>query len=664
VSFGIEYDRAFSIAFCSARVAPGSDPFLRGVGAASYPSQPERSLPATSSRSKPQAAAAGEPLMRRRRLMRSIARCDKAAADMLSVPTHGCRLLNDIRVPMRDGVELSADVYLPRADGSWPVILIRTPYGDIAETEQGWVAEGTFFARRGYAVVVQDVRGRFDSGGEWTPWVHEICDGADSVEWCGTQPWSNGSVGMIGGSYWGCVQWWAAQTPSPYLKTIVPFSAHADIYFYGMNYRGGAFKLHGNLEWATMTHGRTMQPSWSCSASRSDVAPSAGTTSTAAEQIEGSPFQWDELFSHLPLISADEVAVGHPIEFYRDWIRHSSYDEYWRAITNFGRYEQIGIPVLQICGWFDVHVVSTIANLEGLQRAGATHHLVMGPWGHGGPAIQPFGDVDFGPEHAVDFRTLQLRWLDRWLRGTENGVDEDPPLRLFTLGTNTWREASEWPLRETRWTQLYLRTGGRLTEANPGEAEQPDGYSYDPANPVPTLSPNPWDDRPLDHSELESRSDVLVYTTDLLSDDLKITGPIQAHLYASSSATDTDWTVRLLDVHPDGRSISICDGILRARFRDPPAVRTGVPAPGQLERPQLLEPDEIYRFTIEVGATSIVFQRGHRVRVHISSSNFPRFDRNLNNGGPTGQNTDIVVATNTIHHDAERPSHLELPVIP
>ncbi len=568
----------------------------------------------------------------------------------MSEQLYETRLLNDIGVPMRDGVRLSADVYLPREEGRWPVILIRTPYGNQSHFE-----EGSFFARRGYAVVVQDCRGRHDSEGAFDPWTIEPADGADTVEWCGTQAWSNGRVGMIGGSHLGNVQWWTAQTPSPYLKALVPFSAVADMFLYGMNYRGGAFKLAGNLLWSTMVIGRTMQPAMAST-------PSTGTASDAAG-VEGSPFDWDALFRHLPLATADEEAVGRPIEFYREWLRHSSWDDHWKPFTNIGRYDRFDVPILIVGGWFDVHLVSTIANLEGLQRAGhGKHALVMGPWGHG-PAAD-LGEIDLGPDAQGDFRALQLRWLDRHLKEIDNGVDAEPRLRLFTLGVNEWRTADEWPLPETQWTALHLRAGGGLTEEAPAEGEEPDTFAYDPADPVPTLSPNPWDDRQLDHGAQEARPDVLVYSTEPLTEPVEVTGPIQAHLYASTSAVDTDWTVRLIDVHPDGRAINVVDGILRGRFHDPPAVRTGVPAEGQFERPQPLEPGRVYRFTIEVGATSIVFLPGHRIRIHVSSSNFPRFDRNLNTGAPLGETSDFVVATQTIHHDAEHPSHIELPVIP
>lgn len=492
------------------------------------------------------------------------------------------------------------------------------------------------------------------------------------MEWAGTQAWSSGKVGMIGGSYLGLVQWWAAQGGSPYLKTIVPFSAHADIYFYGMNYRGGAFKLRGNLPWALGTSGRTMQPA-TCAMTGCTVLDIIQATTGAGS----GPYDWDALYRHLPILTADSVATGRPVDFYRNWIRNSTYNDYWKQISNFGRYHKMDIPILQIGGWFDVHVVSMIGNLEGIQREGTPrarrhHKLVMGPWTHG-PPVRQIGDLDFGLESVIDFRELQLRWMDYWLKGIENGMAEEPPLKLFTMGVNRWTGAAEWPLPETRWTRLYLRGGGRanslvgdgrLSFEAPPRGEKPDRYTYNPEDPVPTLGDSPWDDRPIDYRPIERRDDVLVYTSEPLAEDLKVTGPIQARLYASSSAVDTDWTVRLLDVYPDGRSINVCDGILRARFREPAPVRTGVPAAGQFEHPRLMEPGTVYEFTIEVGVTSVVFREGHRIRVQVSSSNFPRFDRNLNNGGALGIDPRIVIANQTVYHDRRYASFIELPVIP
>jgi putative CocE/NonD family hydrolase len=581
----------------------------------------------------------------------------------LSQPEHEVRTLVDMRVPMRDGVELSADIYLPKESGRWPVILKRTPYGNHRDSE---MSEGIYFAERGYAVVIVDNRGRHDSDGAWYPWFDDIDDGHDTVEWAGTQPWSTGNVGMVGGSYGGLVQWWAAASGSPYLKAIAPFSAHADIYYYGMNYRGGAFKLMGNLPWALGTSARVMQAAL-------NLEPKTSEASRWFSEL----YDWPALMRHLPILTADSVATGRPVDFYRDWIRHSSYDDYWKEISNYGKYQNMDLPVLQIGGWFDVHVVSMIANVEGIQRYGTElarkqQKLVMGPWVHGSPTRQ-IGDLDFGPEAVIEYDELRLRWMDRWLKGVDNGADEEPALKLFTMGINQWQTAERWPLPETEWTRFYLHSNGRansfvgdgrLTREEPVKSQRPDTYTYDPEDPVPTLGDIPWDDRPIDYRPIERRDDVLVYTTDPLTESLEVTGPVQARIYASSSATDTDWTVRLLDVYPNGRSINVTDGILRARFREPAVIRTAVPAPGQFEHPELMKPGEVYEFTIEVGVTSIVFLEGHRIRIEVSSSNFPRFDRNLNNGGELGIDARIMVANQTVYHDPRYPSHIELPVIP
>jgi putative CocE/NonD family hydrolase len=298
----------------------------------------------------------------------------------------------------------------------------------------------------------------------------------------------------------------------------------------------------------------------------------------------------------------------------------------------------------------------------------------VGPWVHTDRPKQGYGVLDFGVDSIIDLYALYLRWMDRWLKGIENGVENEPPLRLFMMGKNIWRTADKWPLPETQWTPFYLRSGGRanslfgdgtLATGMPGGGEPADRYTYNPEDPVPTLGMDPNGEvAPLDHRPVEYRDDVLVYSTEALEEELEVTGPIQASVYASSSALDTDWTVKLLDVYPDGKAVNLWDGILRARYRDPAAIRAGVPSPGQFENPELLEPGKIYRFFIEVGVVSNVFLKGHKIRVEVSSSNFPRFDRNLNNGGKLGVDTEIVAADQTVYHDAGRPSHILLPVIP
>ena len=569
---------------------------------------------------------------------------------LLSKPEFEVATRVDVKMPMRDGVKLSADIYLPGKEGKWPVILERTPYGN---SHQGDVERALYFARRGYAYVVQDCRGRFDSEGEWYAWFDDINDGRDSLDWCGTQPWSNGQVGMVGASYVGLVQWLAAPTGSPYLKAIIPQMASADFYKYGMNYTGGAFMLYINLPWAIGTSARTAQ--------------------------DRAHYNWDVLFRHLPILTADEEATGRPIDFYRDWVRHSSYDAYWKKISNYGKFERMDLPILQICGWLDAHAKSLFANYEGIQKEGTERakrlqKVVVGPWTHTYTPVQKAGLLDFGPDSVFDLTELWLRWMDRWLKGIENGVEQEPPLRLFAMGKNEWKSAEIWPLPETQWVPYYLRSDGpantlfgegRLSREKPAQRETVDSYVYNPEDPVPSLGLDPNGQIfPVDQRPVERRDDVLVYSSQVLEEDLEVTGPVQAKIYASSSARDTDWTAKLLNVYPDGRAVNLCDGILRARFRQPTAIRTARPAPGQFENPVLMEAGKVYEFLIEVGVISQVFLKGHRIRIEISSSNFPRFDRNLNNGGELGIDPEIVVAQQTIYHDDRYPSHILLPVIP
>ncbi len=558
--------------------------------------------------------------------------------ELLSEPEHEIRSLIDVKVPMRDGVRLSADVYLPREEGQWPVILERTPYGNQGDW---YVERALYFARRGYVYVLQDCRGRFDSEGKFYAWYDEINDGRDSLDWSGTQPWSNGKVGMNGMSYMGLVQWMAAPTGSPYLKTIIPQMAPADYYLYGMNYTGGAFQLHINLPWAMSNSSRSRQP--------------IGL------------YDWDKLFRKVPILTLDEEATGRPIDFYRDWVRHSSWDDYWQKIGNYGKFSRMDIPILQIAGWWDIHGVSLFANYEGLQKEGTERarrlqKVLMGPWVHTDKPKQKYGIMDFGEESVVDHYELWVRWMDRWLKGIKNGMEDEPPLRLFVMGRNQWREAEKWPLPETIWTNYYLRSQGRantmfgdggLRRQGPGASEPSDRYRYDPEDPVPLITGiRDGSHPPADHRPIERRDDVLVYTSEPMQRELEVTGPVEASLFASSSALDTDWTARLLDVYPDGRSVNICEGILRARFRE------------SFQKPVLLEPGRIYEFRIKMGVTSHAFLKGHRIRIQISSSNFPRFDRNLNNGGDLGIDPTMVVASQTVYHDSEHPSHILLPVIP
>ncbi|PYM59295.1 MAG: X-Pro dipeptidyl-peptidase [Candidatus Rokuibacteriota bacterium] len=567
-------------------------------------------------------------------------------------PRHRVRTRLGLPVPMRDGVKLATDVYLPDAPGPFPVILIRTPYSTNVDYN---VQDGVFFAQRGYAVVVQDVRGRFDSEGEWTPFVHEAEDGYDAQEWCGTQPWSTGKVGTSGGSYLALTQWLAAPCRNRHLAAMAPRVGFSNLY-QNWVYTGGAFQLGFNLRWgAVQMHTRTnrLQHLW--------VPPE---------------LQYSALFRHLPLITGDESA-GRECGFYKDWIRHPDHGPYWERLGNVERsYGEIDVPAYGFGGWYDVFLQGTLNNFVGVrahgrsERARRGQKVLIGPWIHdlGGRGTQTrTGEVDFGPEALVDLRAEELRWFDQWLLGIDTGVLDEPPVRVFVMGQNRWRTADAWPIPGTAYVEHYFHGEGKANslfgdgrlDRRPPESEPPDRYVYDPANPVPTLGGStccgeditPIPMGPRDQQPAEWRPDVVVYTGAPLEADLEVTGPIKVVLWAASSAPDTDFTAKLVDVHPSGFAVNVAQGIIRARYRE------------SFERPSLLEPGRVYRYEIDCWSSSNCFGVGHRIRVEISSSNFPQFDRNPNTGHAFGMDADLEPATQTVYHDARHPSHILLPVV-
>lgn len=545
----------------------------------------------------------------------------------------------NIKVPMRDGVDLSADIYLPKAEGSFPTVLMRTPYGNNAEP---MIEKGRRLANAGYVCVIQDCRGRWDSDGEYYPF-REGNDGYDTQEWIGEQPWSNGKIGMAGGSYVGAVQWQSAPHRSRYLTCIAPRVICCD-YFTGLVYPGGAFQLNVLMTWGMRTNGRTGQ------------------------SIEF--HNWTEAFRDLPVGRLDESAGRH-LPFWRDWVEHSAYDDYWDAINDEKRWNEIAVPALNMGGWYDLYAQHTFINFNGLRRHGRTAQarqskLIVGPWPHALSTSPRTGDVDFGAHSMVDLEALEQRWFDYWLKNIDNGIVAEPPLRLFIMGINQWRDEFEWPLARSEWQKWYLHSGGNanslrgdggLSTEIPG-SEATDHFVYDPEFPVQTVGGNnccsphivPWG--PYDQRNVEMRSDVLCFTSEPLEADLEVTGPIGVVLYASTDRPDTDWTAKLVDVAPSGYAKNLCDGILRARFRE------------SLWKPSLLEANQIYCYEINVGVTGNVFRRGHRIRVEISSSNFPHFDRNPNTGNDFGIDAEMQPARQTIYHDRDHASHVLLPVIP
>ncbi len=554
-------------------------------------------------------------------------------------PAYDVEMRLNVKVPMRDGVNLSADIYLPGASGKYPTVLIRTPYDNNGEA---MIEKGRRLANQGYACVIQDCRGRWDSDGDYYPF-REGEDGHDTQEWIGRQEWSSGKIGMSGGSYVGLVQWQSAPHRSEFLTCIAPRVICCD-YFTGLVHPGGAFQLAVLMTWGMRTNGRT------------------------AQSIEY--HNWTEAFRALPVIEMDERA-GRNLSFWKDWVQHAAYDDYWAAMNDEERWGEIAAPALNMGGWYDLYAQHAFINFNGLRLQGRTPEakqskLIVGPWPHRLSGSPRTGDIDFGADSMFDLEALELRWFDHWLRGIDNGIADEPPIKLFIMGVNQWRDEHEWPLARTDWQKWHLHSNGSANSllgdgalsAEPPSDESPDHFVYDPEHPVQTMGGNnccsphivPWG--PYDQRPVEMRGDVLCYTTAPLDADLEVTGPIKAVLYAATDGPDTDWTAKLVDVSPTGYAMNLCDGIIRARYRE------------SLTNPALLEPGSVYEYEIDLAVTGNVFRKGHRIRLEISSSNFPRFDRNLNTGHEFGTDAEMRTAHQTVYHSREYPSHILLPVIP
>jgi putative CocE/NonD family hydrolase len=564
-------------------------------------------------------------------------------------PRNDIVIENMVAATMRDGVKLYADVYRPVGDGRYPVIVSRTPYS--TERFPSAYDAAVYFAQRGYVYMFQDVRGRFESEGEWVPFRDSERDGVDTIQWAARQPWSSGKVAMQGGSYLGQNQWRAAEGAPPALVTIFPMVASTSIYHDWITLNG-AWRLSFNFGWGPVRmESRVMQ----------NPGPH---TATGVRTIHYDHVQW-----HLPLNTMQQV-VGRRARFYDDWLRHPDYDDYWKPFNVEDSFDRIGVPVHTLGGWFDIFSQGTLRGYVGMSQKGATEqarrmsNLIIGPWGHG--PSQKTGALDFGPEANVDALTVQLRWYDHFLKGIDNGLANEPPVKLFVMGRNEWVLEREYPLARTQYRPLYLTSGGRaasdrgdgrLTWEKPAASSPPDRFRYDPANPVPSVGGNnccgtPTPAGPQDQRPIEGRPDVLVYTSDYLTEEVEVTGPVKVVLFAASDAVDTDFVAKLVDVHPDGSSYNMAEGIVRARYRE------------SLGAPRPLTPGEVYRFEIDLVGTSVAFRKGHRIRVHVTSSHFPQFDRNPNTGAPFGTTSELRVAQQSVHHDAGRPSHILLPVIP
>ncbi len=550
------------------------------------------------------------------------------------------RITLDLKIPMRDGTRLYAVRFRPATGTTLPTLLIRSPYSTQHPRYMDWAYR---FARNGYAVVMQDCRGRYESDGEWRPYIDETLDGYDTQQWIGAQPWCDGHIGTFGISYPGFTQLLPAPLRSPYVKALVPIAHQEDNY--GHLRYNGVLQLQNAMNFLRLGQ-RMLQ-------------------SALADQFNLMDMR---IYRRLPLLSALDDLGERP--FYREMIRHNAFDDFWKSYSLKGKYAEVEVPAYFMTGWYDnlLHeVVKVFMAWKSQARTPAARmhtKLLVGPWTHSqiGSAA-PFGDVNFGPDAAVDIPGEHVRWYDRRLKGMANNIDDAAPVSLFVMGSNQWRDEREWPIPRTQYTKFYLHSRGRanalfgdgvLSLDAPG-SEPSDSFSYDPDNPVPTLggqsmfieSTGPKDRRPV-----ERRDDVLVYSSEPLVADLEVTGPVTLTLYAASSAPDTDFTATLVDLHPSGQAIHLCEGIVRARFRE------------SYEQPTLIEPGAIYAYTISLWETSNVFRAGHRIRLEISSSNFPRFDRNLNTGHTPGLDAEMQIAQQAIDHNAQYPSHLTLPVIP
>jgi putative CocE/NonD family hydrolase len=575
----------------------------------------------------------------------------------------------DVWVPMRDGVRLQADIWRPARAGRFPALLQRTPYNraDSFAVVVNAGIEPLRAVAAGYVVVIQDTRGRFGSEGVFTPFFDEGDDGVDTIEWLAAQPYCNGDVGMYGASYYAATQLLAAVRQPPALKAIAPQATASD-YHDTWTYYGGALELGFSLYWAL-----------GLAAAEAARRPAAGQDvaelSTEIDRLVRDPWQ---AYSSRPL--ADIAPLKSLLPAWADWLTHPDRDEYWRPISIADSYDRIKIPALHIAGWFDLFLRGTVANYQGMSaaegEAGTRQHVIIGPWAHA-VAHDGLGEVYFAADAAaaaLDMTAVQLDWFSSFLKAdastdqSRSARAAEAPVKVFVMGSNRWREEASWPPQRAVTTRLYLipaqdgAASGSLRGELPGASERAAEFVFDPADPVPTVGgatflPGAYvglHAGPRDQRTVEARPDVLSYTTAPLEHDLEIGGAVNVVLHAQTSAMDTDWTAKLVEVHPDGRALSICDGIVRARYRH------------STSHAEPVTPGECHEYRIDLGYTSIVIPAGHAVRVEISSSNYPRFDVNPNHGGATATATegDFVKAHQTIQHAASTPSYLELHVLP
>ncbi|MFN0089661.1 MAG: CocE/NonD family hydrolase [Acidimicrobiales bacterium] len=586
------------------------------------------------------------------------------------------KVVTETNVPMktRDGVTLYADVIRPAAEGRFPVLLSRTPYGKKGSDDPN--GPTALYASYGYVNVVQDCRGRFESEGDYDTIFQEAADGYDAVEWAARLPWSNGRVGTTGQSYLGLTQYLIAcnDPMPPSLVCQAPVSASADYHASWIYHTGGVSLWGWMVPYAISKGKNTLERQ-----GRKDLVEKLG------EMLDGgfgmvrrtpnglnafAPLK-DEWYRHLPIKDWADI-LKETAPYMADHIAHADDGPYWHRANVNRHAASVSVPMLHVTSWYDIFAeggLTAYQSIKSESRFDAARNgqrLIVGPWGHLLPYTFPSsrgaGDIDFGQNAMIDLNEMLLRWFDHWLKDADNGVMDDPPVTVFTLGENRWQSLADWPppkMRLVRWflhsdgAANSLRGDGTLSTLPPSD-EPADSYTYDPNDPAPSLGGNNLtiDMGVQDQRPVEERNDVLVYTSEPLTQPLEVTGPVTVHLWAASSAVDTDFTAKLVDVRPDGYAQNLLDGIVRARYR-----RSG-------EKPELMTPGTPYEFTIDLWATSNVFLPGHRIRLEISSSCFPRFDRNLNTGEAFGEGSVGVAAQQRVLHDGAHASHVLLPVIP
>jgi len=547
----------------------------------------------------------------------------------------------DVSIPMRDGTVLRGDVYRPQADAPVPVVVGRTVYDKRRSPTPPAVLDPERAVAAGLALVCQDVRGQHASDGDFYPFRTDGPDGYDTVEWAAIQGWCDGRVVMAGRSYSGGAQWLAAAEGPPHLRAIAPMVNGSDGY-HGWVYQGGAFQLGFNLFWAQM--------------------------------MAGGRGKLDAAFRHLPLTEVPLLDENPAASFYRDWLSHPTRDDYWEPIAINSCYGRVQVPALCVGGWYDLFLGGTLENFAGLRARGGSAaarrgtRLIVGPWAHGSTfgAYPDHSFEEFGPEAAVDLAAAQLEFFWHHLRQPAETAGE-PAVRIFVMGENRWRDEAEWPLaraQDVRWfihsTGDAALAGGSLSSEAPAD-EPPDSYVYDPNDPAPTLGgptslPAGFmqtNSGPLDQRPVEERQDVLVYSSEPLAEPLEVIGHLRVVLHAATTAADTDFVAKLSDVDHEGKSRILAEGVLRARFRE------------GFDQARPVEPGAPLLYEIDLVATANVFLPGHRIRLAITSSSFPRFDRNTNTGHELGTDgpEDLLSARQTVFHDADRASHVVLPVI-